>query len=561
MSVPTVDATPTAIAPLADWLVLAPETLLAALGFVLLILEVSLLGRSETLRHRVLQTTAMLGMASCVALLLPQVFESLGGSGPEPGRPIFDGTLVDDLLTRLARTGLALLGLVALALVRRDASSGSIAITDALIIWSTVGFQVLVAANELLTLFVALELQALCLYLAAAQRRDCAAAEAGLKFFIYGSVASAVLVFGLGWLYGLTGSTSLTTIAQVLSAGSEPEMATPIIEGVSPSVLGMTSAFALTLILVGFAFKLAVAPFHPWSPDTYAGSASAIGAWLSTGSKLAGLVALGRLTIVGLPNLAGAVGPLFVPGWTGLVAILAAVSMTWGNLVALRQRNLKRLLAYSSIAHIGYLLIGLAATTGSDGTLSTEAFAAVLFYLVPYVSATLVLFAIVNELEASGRDDRIEGLSGLARARPGLGFALTVSLMVLIGLPPTSGFLTKLALFLEPWEVGGALAWLVALALINSVISGYYYVRILRTSFDEPKTDPPDAPALSWSGRAILVLATGLILTSSLVPAPFAETADRAAETLTPSRLGLDSGSDIPDHQDDTATDLEEVGR
>ena len=376
------------LAPLArDLIHLAPEVILAAWGLLVLVVDFA------ALRHVAAGRRAqVLGLISLVGVLLglvgsfaPEFGSRVAGAAREPS--LFLGTIAGGpLVERLNATTCLLLGLVV-------AVSAAWAFTEhwgeyfALTLWAGVGMMLLMAAEELLTLFLSLELMTICFYLLAAfEKGRPRSPEAGLKYFVYGSVSSALFLFGLSLLYGLTGTTRLAGIGQAL-----------LDRGAAASGLGgnLAGATAVLLVLVGFGFKIAAAPFHQWAPDVYEGAPAPVSAWVASGSKLASVVALLKVLIQALGPYANAPNDLTGPGYVGIVAVLAAASMTYGNFAALGQRNLKRMLAYSSIAHAGYLLVGILAATVS--VQPAEASGSVLFYLVVYAVTTVGAFAVARQ--------------------------------------------------------------------------------------------------------------------------------------------------------------------
>ncbi len=380
----------------------------------------------------------------------------------------------------------------------------------ALLFWATVGMMLLVAAEELLTLFLTLEMMTICLYLMTslekARRRS---AEGGLKYFVYGSVSSALFLFGLSLVYGLTGTTRLPAIRMVLAAN-------PDWLGLEGNVAGAT---AVLLILVGFGFKVAAVPFHQWAPDVYEGAPAPVAGWIASGSKVASFVALMKVLVFGLGPWAAQPERITNPGWVGLLALIAAVSMTYGNFAALAQRNFKRLLAYSSIAHAGYILVGVLAVAVSRGR--TEAAGGVLYYLVTYAFATLGAFAVAAWLAKDLGTDEIDDLNGLGFRSPALAVCIVILMLSLIGMPPLAGFWGKLVIFMEAMNTGEqgriSLTWLVALGLFNSVVSAFYYVRVLKAMFLRQPTNrlaasPPSG--VLWS----ILLATAVTVGFGLYP-------------------------------------------
>jgi NADH-quinone oxidoreductase subunit N len=458
-----------------DFWSLAPESLLTLWGLVLLTLDFSALrGLSSDRRRSVLSGLTLAG----VALALGVAVWTMPSLADEAGSPlVFSGTLTHDAVAGwFDLVVILLLGLVVVMTL-------SSRFTDhwgeyyALLCWAAVGMMVLIAAWDLLVLFVALEMMTICLYLLTSfekvKRRS---AEGGLKYFVYGSVSSALFLFGLSLIYGMTGSTRLDAIRSALLAADPAG-------GLDGNLAG---ALAVLLILVGFGFKVAAVPFHQWAPDAYEGAPTPITAWIATGSKVSSFIAVLRVLVSALAPWAHREGSLVGPGWIGLIALLAAASMTYGNFAALTQRNLKRLLAYSSIAHAGYLLVGILAASVSVEQ-DQGAAGAVLFYLVVYAAAKIGAFALAAWLSRDLDHEDLDGLNGLGYRAPGLAFCIVLLMLSLVGMPPLAGFFGKLSMFMQALNTAETgrltLMWLVALGLINSVVSAFYYVRILKAMF------------------------------------------------------------------------------
>ncbi len=380
----------------------------------------------------------------------------------------------------------------------------------ALMFWATVGMMLLTASEELITLFLTLETMTICLYLSTSlEKTKRRSAEGGLKYFVYGSVSSALFLFGLSLLYGLTGTTHFEAIRQLLVASEQ--------KGLSNNVAGAT---AIILMLVGFGFKVAAVPFHQWAPDAYEGAPAPVTAWIATGSKLASFVALMKVFLHALLPWSSPATSVMGPGWVGIVAIISAVTMTFGNFAALAQRNLKRMLAYSSIAHAGYILVGVAAV--SISVERSRAAGAVLYYLVVYAFANVGAFAVAAWLVRDKKTDDIDDLNGLGYQEPMLATCILLLMLSLIGIPPMAGFFAKLYVFMEAIDQSNTahpitLIWLVALGLFNSVVSAFYYVRVLKAMFlrepGERRLSPSTPPI--WLP---IVLGTMMVVAFGIMP-------------------------------------------
>ena len=436
----------------------------------------------------------------------------------------FLGTISGDPLTEFANLFfLFLLGLV----VWMSATSR---LTEhwgeyfGLLLWSAVGMMLLTASENLAILFISLELMTICLYLLSAfDREENRSSEAGLKYFIYGSVASAILLFGLSLLYGLTNAMQFSHINQAIFESKQPL-------GLSENVIGAT---IILLILVGFGFKLALFPFHQWSPDAYDGAPATVTSWLATGSKVASVLVLSKLLIHALGLWENSLGNLRGPGWVMVVGILSAASMTFGNFAALSQTRLRRMLAYSSVAHAGYLMVGLIAAGISKR--QGDAVAALLFYLGIYAVTNLSAFALVVWLGSEDRDDRIENLNGLASRYPWVGLSILVVMISLIGLPPLGGFFGKLWMFVEALNPAQAsrttLIALVSVGLVNTVVSAIYYLRILRAIYFEPEPSRPLSAPRS-TVLATLLIGAFLAVATGFQSGPFLSLAKTAGVAM-----------------------------
>ena len=522
-----------------DLIHIGPEVVLGFWGLLVLIVDFAVLRHvGSDRRGKALGTISLVGiLLALVAAFLPEMTAKVEGAALEP--TLFLGTIAGGpLVERLNAIALVLLGLVV-------AVSASWAFTEnwgeyfALMLWSGVGMMLLMASEELLTLFLSLEMMTICLYLLAGfEKGRPRSPEAGLKYFVYGSVSSALFLFGLSLLYGLTGTTRLAGIGAALAGRG----------GLAVGLGGnLAGAMAVLLVLVGFGFKIAAAPFHQWAPDVYEGAPAPVSAWIASGSKPASLVALMKVLILALGPYAAGPDELTGPGYVGLVALLAAGSMTYGNFAALAQRNLKRMLAYSSIAHAGYLLVGvLAAVVSVDPAASSGS---VLFYLAVYAFSTLGAFAVATWLSVDGGSDNIDDLDGLGSRSPILAACVVLLMLSLIGLPPLAGFFGKLFMFMEALNAAPryrlTFLWLVMLGLFNSVISAFYYARVLRALFLRPTRAGSEAnrsPA-SFPVAATIVLATVVAVGCGVYAHPLAQDAVAAAR----SRLFVTGGKVVLD--------------
>ncbi len=432
--------------------------------------------------------------AACVALLGD--LNALGNSGV---RIFADTYTVDAFSLYFKLVALAAVGLVGLVgLEYFPGRTPHVGEAFSLLLFAGVGLLLMASASDLILLLLSIEFTSLSSYLLAGfLKRDPKSNEAGVKYFLYGAATTGVMAYGFSLLYGLSGSTSLYHVAGRLGQA------------------GPAAYLAVGLALAGFGFKVSMVPFHQWTPDVYEGAPTPITAFLSVGPKAAGFAALARTLAVGVP-------PDQV-NWPLLLAGLAALTMTVGNLLALLQRNLKRMLAYSSIAHAGYLLIALAAWK------SPWAQQGLLYYLLAYLFTNLGAFFVAMVAADATGSDEIPDHAGLSQRAPWVALAMVVFMLSLTGIPPTAGFVGKFYLFAAAVDAG--LLWLAALAVANSVVSLYYYVGVLRALYLMPPAAPgPVAvPAGLQAGLAVAVVGT---LAVGLYPQPVVVFVDTARRLL-----------------------------
>lgn len=465
---------------------LSPELLLCATALAVLLAD--LFGpRSSALCVRVASAGLLLTLgAAWVTAATP----------PGTLHPFAGGVLTVDPLSQFLKLLIGLLTLLTVWI-----SSDSFAEERrhpgeyySMLCFSALGMMVVVSATELLTFFVAFELLSIPLYMLAAFRRyNRQSAEAGLKYFLNGAVASALLLFGASWIYGSTGSTHLRDL---------------LIELPRLSAAPHALFIGLVMVLSALAFKAAAAPFHMWAPDVYQGAPTPVAAFLSSAPKAAVVAFVLRLFWAHLdPHTDGAVAP----DWVLLFAALATLSMILGNLVALPQKNVKRLMAYSGIAHIGYILVGVVGAVGSHAGPEGEEFGAgaALFYTFVYTLANLATWAVLIIYQRETDEHSIAELSGLARRSPFLGLVLMLSLLSLAGVPPLAGFVGKIYLFRS---VLSAQPVLVLIGILTSVISLYYYFGILKAAYFEEPADPRPLVIAPLPKAALTVCVLGVVL-------------------------------------------------
>ena len=470
--------------PSFDWLVLAPELVVLVTAFLVMVVDL-LLPKEHKSR------LAWLGLVGVLAAGAVSYYVWDGSEPVLHNMLAADGYALFLNLVILIAAGLAIL--FSMDYARRTGLAQGEYYT--LLLLSTAGMMLMVGAVNLMTIFLALEILSIALYvLVGLNRAERRSGEAALKYFLLGAFASGFLLYGMALVYGQAGTTALSGIRDhVLALGEFP----------------LLLSVGLGLMIAGFGFKVALVPFQMWTPDVYEGAPTSVTAFMSVGAKVAGFAALGRVALY-------AFGALRLD-WVWVLAVLSALTMTVGNLAALRQTNLKRLLAYSSIAHAGYILVGVAA--GSEAGAS-----GVLFYLFAYAFMNVAAFAV---LIAGG--ETLDELTELAARKPGLAVAMTIFLLSLAGVPPLAGFLGKLYLFSA--AVQADLTWLAALGVVNSVISAYYYLRVVVAMWmreGETVETTPVCPALQV-GVGLAALATVLL---GLWPGPIMELARVASAVL-----------------------------
>ena len=370
-----------------------------------------------------------------------------------------------------------------------------------LVMLSTTGMMVMISANDLITLYVGLELQNLALYVTASFDRDSSrSSEAGLKYFVLGGLSSGMLLYGLSLVYGFAGTTSFADLAHLFAAGA------PVSLGV---IVG------LAFIIAGLAFKISAVPFHMWTPDVYEGAPTPVTAFFAVAPKIAAIALFVRVMIEPF-------GPL-IGEWRQIIVFISVASMILGSVAAIAQRNIKRLMAYSSIGHVGYALIGLAAGTASG-------IRGVLVYLAIYLFMNVGAWAVILCMRRQGRMlEEISDLSGLSRTHPALALGLAIFMFSFAGLPPTAGFFAKLYIFLA--AIDAHLTGLAVIGVVTSVVGAFYYFRVVKVMyFDEPVAafDHPIAGEL----KGVLVVTALVTLFFFLLPGPVIGSAEVAAASL-----------------------------
>jgi len=467
--------------------VVLPELILGGGSMVLLMLGVA------TRRER----GELILWLAIILLVLAGIFVA-GGEGTTT---LFHNSFIVDPFARALKL-LTLAGAAVALLMSIDYWRGAGGVKfefPVLVLLATTGMLMMISANDLIALYVGLELQSLALYVVAAFQRDSArSSEAGLKYFVLGALSSGMLLYGASLVYGFTGSTDFADIAAA----------------VQPSGANIGLIFGLVFLMAGFAFKISAVPFHMWTPDVYEGAPTPVTAFFAAAPKLAAMALTVRVLITAFPAVTAQ--------WQQIVTFLAIASMALGSFAAIGQTNIKRLMAYSSIGHMGYALVGLAAGT-------TEGVQGVIIYLAIYLAMTLGTFACILAMRRNGRMvEDIDQLSGLSSTSPLMAFLLAMLLFSLAGIPPLAGFFAKFYVFLAAIHAG--LYALAVIGVLLSVVGAYYYLRIVKIMyFDAPaeRFEPMDTPL-----AAVLGITGLFILLYFVYPAPLVAFAGAAAKSL-----------------------------
>jgi len=473
-----------------DLMVLLPELILA-IGAMVLLLTGAIAGEKSA---PVISWGAIALLAAAGAATV---------MGPEHATAFRDAFVADGF-SRFAK--LLILGGAAFSILLADEFFSDIKLSRfelaVLMVISTLGMLLMVSSASFLSLYMGLELQSLALYVLAAFNRDhLRSSEAGLKYFVLGALSSGMMLYGISLIYGFTGTTSFSAIATVTHAG------TP----------GLGVIFGIVFLIAGLAFKVSAVPFHMWTPDVYEGAPTPITAYFATAAKVAALCLFLRAILTPFPDL--------LHQWRQIIVFISVLSMALGAIAAIGQTNIKRLMAYSSIGHMGYALLGLAAgtTLGARG---------VLIYLAIYVATNLGVFACIQAMRRGGKPvEGISDLAGLARTDLKLAVLFSMLFLSLAGLPPLAGFFAKFYVFLAAMQAG--LVWPAVLGVLASAIGLVYYLRLVKVMFFDEAADALDGQAALGS-RTIMVLSGAVALLFIFVASPVLNAADAAAKALLP---------------------------
>lgn len=477
-----------------NYMLLAPEIILALVGLAILLTGLFI----GTNNKNILGYIASAGLIAALYLTISNI---------SVNETMFYGTITIDALSQFFKiVFISVSLLVTIASIKYTDGNKSADEFFTLLMFSTVGMMVVASANDLITLFVGFELASLSTYaLAGFEKNNPKSIEAAMKYFIIGSLSSALMLFGISFVYGMTGTTSIPGIAE--NAGA-----------LAASPIGL---IAVVMLIAGFGFKMALVPFHMWAPDTYQGAPTVISALLAAGSKKMGFVAAFRVLVIALAVLS--------PNWQTAFAALAIITMTLGNVVAISQTSVKRMLAYSSVAQAGYIAMAFAVMTPmalAGGILYTlsHAFMKTGAFLVVAVVGYMVLSDNKNAKDI----DHLDNFKGLAKRMPLTAFSMMVFVFALSGIPPTAGYMSKFILFSSTIESG--LVWLAVIAILNSALSLYYYARIVKYMYFLPASGGKVSEPLPYAIAIILALAGVLVI--GIWPEPFVYWAMEAAKVL-----------------------------
>ena len=490
-----------------DVRLLSPELALSGLALIVIILDL------------VVRRKGFLTLISAVGLLVPLGLSIWLWTDVDNGEPlvgIFNTLTVDQFALFFKFLVLGVVALIVMAstdyVSRMERYQGEY---FGLILFSATGMMLLAAAGELITIYVSLELTTLPLAALAAFLMTSRSSEAGMKFLILSAISSALLLYGMALIFGFTGSTYLPDIADKARLLARPDVS-----------FGDNFAFLLGIVLLvaGFGFKISSVPFQMWVPDVYEGAPTPITAYLSVASKAVGFAVLLRIFYTGFDA--------FQMDWGILFAVLAVASMTVGNLVAISQSNIKRLLGYSTIAHAGYMLVGLAAIATRSQELTGEQTvgpSSILFYLAAYAATNLAAFFAIIAISNKIASDQISDFAGMSRRAPYLAFALALAFVALIGIPPTGIFIAKLYIFSA--AIKSDLWWLAVVGVLNSVVSAYYYLRVVRVMYLEQPPSDEKVPSSS-AFRISLGVSALAVVVLGILPGPLFWLAEASAGTL-----------------------------
>ena len=477
-----------------------PEIIVAFAGLVVLTIDLMLRQRPVAMRWKAGMLTACAGCACAILFIVLR---------PQAAN-LYDGMLVVTPLTQLVQTVLAAFTILVVLLSIDSEFTAHVGEYLGLVLFATAAMMVLVSTQNLLVIFASLELLSLSLYiLTVFNKRSRQSAEAGLKYFLFGSMAAALFLFGISLLYGLSGSIELGRAAAAIH-----------LQPLSPLL-----AVAIVMIVAGLGFKIAAAPFHLWAPDAYQGAPTPSAALIASSSKIASFVVLAAVMLVGLAGEEGSgTWRAYMAGWVPLIAVIAVLSMVLGNLAAIVQSSLRRLLAYSAIGHAGYMLLGILAD-------SRQGLSALVYYIITYALATIGAFGVLAALDKY-KVDRAADVAGLSRRAPWLSFCMLIFMLSLAGIPPLAGFFGKFYIFSSALLSVSGLLWLVILAIAMSAVSLYYYLRVVKAIYVRGPVDGAERVKASWLMNATVGLIALLVVLLGCFPAPLLHWIDGALQWM-----------------------------
>jgi len=489
--------------PIPDLLPAYAEIFLVAMASVILIVDLVAPGRGRSVTY----SLSLLTLLGCAVLTVGAV-QATGGAVTHTFSNMFVSDLMGNLLKML--TYIAVLACMVYSrgyMAERELLKGEFFV---LVLFAMLGMMVMISANHFLTLYLGLELLSLCLYALVALDRDSArSTEAAMKYFVLGALASGLLLYGMSMIYGATGTLDISAVAKAIEGGRPVK-----------TVL----VFGLVFVVAGLGFKLGVAPFHMWIPDVYDGAPTAVTLIIGSAPKLAAFAMVMRLLQDGLLALA--------VDWQQMLVIMSVLSMAIGNLAALAQTNIKRMLAYSTISHMGFLLLGLlSGVVDSDWrNASDEAYGAAMFYAVVYVLMSLGAFGMVIMLSRAGFEaDKLSSFKGLNRRSPWFAFIMLLLMFSLAGIPPTAGFYAKLSVLQATIAAGQV--WLAVVAVAFSLVGAFYYIRVVKLMYFDDAQDT--TPVMAHLDMGVLLSANGLaVLLLGILPGPLMQLCFYAIKAL-----------------------------
>ncbi|HWD91108.1 MAG TPA: NADH-quinone oxidoreductase subunit N [Verrucomicrobiae bacterium] len=470
-----------------------PETIIALTALIVLAVDVVTLCELE-LRFRFL----ICGMIACVGCLGAIAWMLISHAHANA----FDGMLVIDPVTQFVKIALLALTIFTILLSMDADFTDHVGEYLSLILLAAVGMMFLVSAEDILMIFIALELTSLSLYiLTAFNKRDLKSAEASLKYFLFGGLSAAFTLFGLSLVYGLSGTTNLPEIAAAFAG-----------KGLDPLLV-----VAIVMVVIGFGFKVAAVPFHLWAPDAYQGAPTPSAAFIASGSKVASFFIFAKVMAIGFAGKeieGSGAWHGYLPGWVPVVAVVAALSMILGNLVAIVQTSVRRLIAYSAIAHAGYMLLAVMSH-------NEQGLKALIYYAVTYGLTTIGAFGVVAVVEQGTGGEKLSDFAGLSRRAPLVSFCMLIFMLSLAGIPPLAGFFGKFYVFAaavnsDPQNLG--LLWLVILAVAMSAVSLYYYLQVLKQVYVVEPAAPGTSMKISILTQVVLFVLAILVILFGCFP-------------------------------------------